>query len=79
MLVCNANDYIGINGRVYPIASGELSNYGFTQNQFMAGGGICPLLNYNSQQLSSFILTSNGTIYSVSMAKRIPLLATRYI
>ena len=73
MLVCNANDYIGINGRVYPIASGELSNYGFTQNQFMAGGGICPLLNYNSQQLSSFILTSNGTIYSVSNGQKDPI------
>lgn len=73
MIVCNSNDYIGISGTVYAISSGELSDYGFTQNQFIDGGGLCSELNFGSQQLGSFIHTSNGTIYSVTAGQKDPI------
>jgi hypothetical protein len=73
MIACNSNDYVGISGTVYPISSSGLSSYGFTQSQFIDGGGLCSLLKVSSQQLSSFILTTNGTIYLVTAGQKDPI------
>lgn len=69
-IICNSNDYVGINGTLYSVSAGNMTTYGFNQSDFVDVGSACLNLVTTSTNLPNFIRTQNGTIYTVNNGQK---------
>lgn len=67
---CNSTNYLATSGKLFAVTAPMLTNYGFNQTQFVAGGNVCANLTISSQALGQFIRVSNGTIYYVAAGQK---------
>lgn len=65
-LSCSSANYVGTNGASYLVSSAMMTNYGYTQSQFVEGGTLCSNIPISPQALGQFIRINNGAIYYVT-------------
>jgi hypothetical protein len=64
-ITCSGQDYLGVNGTIYPMDSAALAQFGFNHADFIDAGPLCSVLPKSTQTPPIFLLASNGTIYKV--------------
>jgi hypothetical protein len=69
-VVCGGQDYIGINGKLYPFNSTALTTFGFSQSDFVDMGTACANLPTSTQPVGGFIRINNGTIYLIQNGQK---------
>lgn len=73
-VVCaDGKNYVGINGKLYEANSTNMTQYGFSQSDFVTVADLCSNTVISGKTLTNFIRVNNGTIYSVDNGQKHPI------
>lgn len=73
LVTCNGKNYVGLKRVFYEVSNTMTTQFGWTSGSYLGLGTIsCANLPFTTKQLTNFIRTSNGSIYSVTAGTKRP-------
>ncbi|MBI5357972.1 hypothetical protein HZB74_03960 [Candidatus Saccharibacteria bacterium] len=62
-LNCGSSNYLGTLGKNYSVSDPTMTTYGYNSGEFLAGGGLCSVINISSTPLGRYLRAGNSIYY----------------